>query len=488
MSKNTVIDGIAASEHLDSSGESLSIEGMDISSLGGPDSILNWEHGSKDKPSQVVGKVTFARKIFKKEDAKNKRESYFWNKVKKPFVYIKAELFDGLGHSGAQDVAALLKYKNKDKGEDSRLVVGFSIEGGKMDKKGMIVTKSIARDVAITVKPCNKVCDAELIDGDVSDDFLYKNQAFDCEILEKGNYNANSMSLRGMILSDIKKSDNSAKQYQDEQKEFTEKYGAKGDREKGNKKEQIADLANDKIKRTKSKKKKKMKTSFDDTDGMKTGESIYHLKDGGKSKGKVKGRPNWEAAYKTENNMRKALVAGIMGGAPSSMSGVAALTPENLEGKMQSVCEGKKKRKKMKKSEDDEGTFLEHYSPHAGLKSINPDKMGSGVDRRTRGRSLDNKMSFFYPHGYNEPESLVNSGAKSKYTVKLPSDFKIFDNQVHGNELIEASKDKNNGIFAMDHFIDTLKENGYHGFKSRPSGLEMVGMFHELDVHSEENK
>ena len=31
MKKNTTIDGIAASEHLDSSGESLSIEGMDIS-------------------------------------------------------------------------------------------------------------------------------------------------------------------------------------------------------------------------------------------------------------------------------------------------------------------------------------------------------------------------------------------------------------------------------------------------------------------------
>jgi hypothetical protein len=92
MKKNTIIDGIAASEHLDSSGESLSIEGMDISSLGGPDSILNWEHGSKDRPSQVVGKVTFAKKIMKSNQAKTKREKYFWNKVKKPFVYIKAEL------------------------------------------------------------------------------------------------------------------------------------------------------------------------------------------------------------------------------------------------------------------------------------------------------------------------------------------------------------------------------------------------------------
>lgn len=206
MSKNTIIDGIAASEHLDSSGESLSIEGMDISSLGGPDSILNWEHGSKDRPTQVVGKVTFAKKLLKASDAKTKREKYFWNKSKKPMVYIKAELFDGVGHSGAQDVAAMLRYNNKDKGEDSRLVVGFSIEGGKIEKNGMTVTKSIARDVAITVKPCNKVCDAELIEEEVDENFLYKNENFDCEIF-KNKQNSLNKSFRDVLLEDIKKGD-----------------------------------------------------------------------------------------------------------------------------------------------------------------------------------------------------------------------------------------------------------------------------------------
>ena len=277
MKKNTIIDGIAASEHLDSSGESLSVKGMDISSLGGPDSILNWEHGAKESSRQVVGKVTFARKIFNKEECKTRREKYFWNKVKKPFVYIKAELFDGLGHSGAQDVAAMLKYKNKDKGEDSRLVVGFSIEGGKMDKKGMIVTKSIARDVAITVKPCNKVCDAEILENTKDEkDFLYKNQQYDCEILEKGDLYVNLNSyerfsktegkFRSMILADIQKTE---------------------------KKETI------KIPAKKAKKSK----------------------------------------YETKNNMRKALIAGMMGGAPSGKTGMAALATEDLLG-------SKKKQKK----------------------------------------------------------------------------------------------------------------------------------------------
>lgn len=298
MSKNTIIDGIAASEHLDSSGESLSIEGMDISSLGGPDSILNWEHGSKERPSQVVGKITFAKKIMKKDDAKTKREIYFWNKAKKPFVYIKAELFDGLGHSGAQDVSAMLKYKNKDKGEDSRLIVGFSIEGGKIEKKGMTVTKSIARDVAITVKPCNKVCDAEVLENNSGDeDFLYKNQEFDCEILEKNELPINTHGYRNLVLNDIKK---------------------------GNWKEKIP--------------------SKEEVKEIKLPKKITEI----------------SKNYETDNNMRKALIAGIMNISPDAKTGMAALAPEEMVSS----------KKKIKKSEED--VSHDFLKPHTMFSVENP--------------------------------------------------------------------------------------------------------------------
>jgi len=453
MKKNTIIDGIAASEHLDSSGESLSIEGMDISSLGGPDSILNWEHGSKDRPSQVVGKVTFAKKIMKKANAKTKREKYFWNKIKKPFVYIKAELFDGIGHSGAQDVAAMLRYKNKDKGEESRLVVGFSIEGGKMDKKGMVVTKSIARDVAITVKPCNKVCDAELIEDNDDEDFLYKNQDFDCEILEKGSVRINTSAYRDLIMSEIKKS-------------------------------------------TVGNTTKRIFSSGEEPETLRTGDKILHNKTGSMRTGKdIYNDPKtWEntdakpkKTWSTDNSMRKALVAGMMAGSPDSLSGGAALAAEELVPEMQNVSiPSKKKVKKLKKNEDGEELFLQHYSTHKGLKSIDPNKMGSGIDRRTQGRSTEHKFSFYYPHNYENPEHQVKSGAKSKYTVKVPGGSKIYDSNVHGSDMINQAKAKNQGIFTMDHFLGTLKENGYHGFKSNPNGIKMVGMFHDLPIHSEE--
>ena len=300
MSENTIIDGIAASEHLDSSGESLSITGMDISSLGGPDSILNWEHSSKEKPAQVVGKVTFAKKILKKADAKNKRELYYWNKVKKPFVYVKAELFDGLGHSGAQDVAALLKYRNKDKGKDSRLIVGFSIEGGKMDKKGMVVTKCIARDVAITVKPCNKVCDAEIVEvGDLADDFLFKNMAIKSNTYESFS---KKEGVRSLLLEDIKKGDSPLEQHNDDFKREADKQSFK---QKQDKNKEIKKLA---------------------------------------SQSKIESN-----TFKSENNMRKALVAGMMNATPSSLTGMAALSPENMSGSVEDVTKESKKKKSKKK-------------------------------------------------------------------------------------------------------------------------------------------
>jgi hypothetical protein len=49
--------------------------------------------------------------------------------------------------------------------------------------------------------------------------------------------------------------------------------------------------------------------------------------------------------------MRKALIAGGMGAAPSALTGVAALTPESLEGKIEEISKVKKKKKKLKKAQ-----------------------------------------------------------------------------------------------------------------------------------------
>jgi len=175
MRSNTVIDGIGASQVIDSSGEILDISKLDISSLGADDSVFNFEHKSKETPSQIVGKVTYGKKIFKKSDCSNDRERYWWDKVRKPFLYVKGELFDGEGHRGAEDVAAIFRYKNRHKGKLARKLMGFSIEGGTMDRQGILLGHSLARDIAITVKPCNKTCIAEIVEDETLD--LYKSEA-----------------------------------------------------------------------------------------------------------------------------------------------------------------------------------------------------------------------------------------------------------------------------------------------------------------------
>lgn len=141
--------------------------------------------------------------------------------------------------------------------------------------------------------------------------------------------------------------------------------------------------------------------------------------------------------------------------------------------------------KPIKKSEDD-GKYLEHYSPKQGLTTIDPAFTGQGVDNRQRAATnRQSKFSFYYPADYEKPEQFVTNQAQSKYKVRVPDPSKVFDSEVHGSEIINQVKDKNMGAFNVDDFVSALKEAGYQGFKSRPQGVEMVAMFDKLPVAEE---
>jgi len=158
--RGTFIHGIAASEHLDSSGERIEVKGVDISSLT-KDGVFNFEHESK-KPGTIVGKILEAKKILKRSDCENDDHRYFWDKVNMPYIYISGELFDAVGHSGAADVAAMVRYDSLNSGsKDAKQLINFSIEGSRLEKKGANITKCIARKISITMTPCNKVAVGE---------------------------------------------------------------------------------------------------------------------------------------------------------------------------------------------------------------------------------------------------------------------------------------------------------------------------------------
>lgn len=161
-----IIDGIASSELIDSSGEILDVAGCDISDFQSGTAILNYEHNPNDDPSKNIGVILGATKIFSEKDCENDRQLYFWNKVNEnipshiPIIYLIARLFDGSGHEQAKAVAAQIRdhVKNNEKN-----VLRFSIEGTTLEKQGNRLVTSIARKCALTVKPCNKTCDSGVL-------------------------------------------------------------------------------------------------------------------------------------------------------------------------------------------------------------------------------------------------------------------------------------------------------------------------------------
>lgn len=198
----TYIHGIGASENIDSSGERLIIAGMDISSLE-VDGVFNFEHKS-DTPDQIVGKILKAKKIFSDKDCEDDHQKYFWEKCKTPYVYVMGELFDDYKDS-AKDIAGMFRYDNDKKNQNERNVMNFSIEGAKIHKEGIDVTRSIARKVTITVLPCNKAAVAEMIvvQQKPKDDLdsLFKTEGVEIELF-KSDGGAGVPGASGLALSE----------------------------------------------------------------------------------------------------------------------------------------------------------------------------------------------------------------------------------------------------------------------------------------------
>lgn len=165
MASGMIIDGVAASEAVDSSGEVLDLEGLDISDLENGVGVLNWEHRGEDaagaSANDIIGKIVYAKKVFKASDCENDRQRSYWDKVKLPFLYIVCRLFDGAGHPGAIAAAAMIR-DYQENGEP--ILVRYSIEGSTLEKKGNRLVSCVARRVAATIKPCNRSCHSGVLE------------------------------------------------------------------------------------------------------------------------------------------------------------------------------------------------------------------------------------------------------------------------------------------------------------------------------------
>jgi ribosomal protein S27E len=147
------IDMIAGSQLRDTQGEMLSVEGADISELEAGRGRLNDNHGKGF--FNAIGRITGAKKIFKKEDCENERQEYYWSKVKAPFIFVKGYLYDDEDHPNARAAAAILRNIHK---ADTPLQLKASVEGGVLSRgisDNSLLARTKIHSVALTFTPAN---------------------------------------------------------------------------------------------------------------------------------------------------------------------------------------------------------------------------------------------------------------------------------------------------------------------------------------------
>lgn len=153
---------VFCSEHVDKTGESLSVKGLSLDTFHEGLGLVNYEHKtSKDgNGEEVVGKVIFAKKIFSKADCDNELQKKAWDDLELPFVWGIVRLFDVAGHSGAKALAASIRDQQANK---EKIILRASIEGNTISRDGNKLTECLARRLTLTFSPANATCDTTLI-------------------------------------------------------------------------------------------------------------------------------------------------------------------------------------------------------------------------------------------------------------------------------------------------------------------------------------
>lgn len=168
-----LIDGPITSEMIDSSGEVLKLDGLDISDFLEGKAWANWEHDNSSSEN-ILGHFVYARKISSEKDCENDRQKLFWNQLKTPFLYGICELMDDEDHPGAVAVAAMMRYFKK---KQEPVMVGFSIEGSTLKRDDNVLERTVGRRVAITLRPCNRQCWVDMLPPEQAKDMISKSES-----------------------------------------------------------------------------------------------------------------------------------------------------------------------------------------------------------------------------------------------------------------------------------------------------------------------
>lgn len=153
--KGFVLDGVAASNLIDSSGEILDVASCDISDLVEGRGNFNYEHKNQTSSNgeEIVGKIVYAKKILKRTDCENDRQREYWDEVRAPYLYVIGRLYDAAGNEGAKALAAQMRDAAAN---NEPLILGMSVEGSTLRRSGQTLYDTVVRRVALTLRPCNK--------------------------------------------------------------------------------------------------------------------------------------------------------------------------------------------------------------------------------------------------------------------------------------------------------------------------------------------
>jgi hypothetical protein len=161
------IDMCAGSELKDTQGETLSVDGADISDLEFGKGRFNDNHGKGFFNS--LGVVTEAKKIYKSEDCEDDRQKYYWEKIKAPYIYAKGYLYNDEDHPNAKAAAAIIRNIHRN---DVPLKMKASVEGGVMArsvKDHTRLARTKIHSVALTFTPANNATLVEPLNLNKSD-------------------------------------------------------------------------------------------------------------------------------------------------------------------------------------------------------------------------------------------------------------------------------------------------------------------------------
>lgn len=157
--KSTVIEGIASTEARDSQGESLDLNGADISALLEGRGFVNSDHSNRFE--HLVGRVLNAKKIYKMEDCETSQQIKYFSDEKKPFLWTQLELWDGHGHKEADAISSIYNYYRD---QNKEAPIKLSVEGKTLERgKGGLLKRTVIKGIALTVHPANKTTKTQVV-------------------------------------------------------------------------------------------------------------------------------------------------------------------------------------------------------------------------------------------------------------------------------------------------------------------------------------